>query len=806
MSKKRSQPNSLNFTSMAAHQLKSPISATKTILRTLMGGWAGPLTDKQKDLLAKADARCDQALESVQRVLAIARAMEEVGSVQEVTDVASLAHKAVRHHSEEAFRRGIVLAEEIPASSVHVRGHEASLLEALNALLENALKYTPDHGRIRLALTVEKADERARISVADSGVGIPEEARKKVFEPFYRTLSASSSSRPGTGLGLSFVKAVVEAAGGSVCAGQSDLGGAELAVSLPMREPSVEADKGDTKVSKPLKVVIVGGVAAGPKVAAKVIRLLPNAEVTVVEKDRFLSYAGCGLPYYVSGIVKDQQELMATPVGVVRDLVFFQKVKHVRVMSQTKAVEIDCAGKRLRIQDVVDGTESWLEYDKLALTTGASPVIPPLPGVKLGNIFSLHGVRDAEGIKAALGDGKARDVVIVGGGLIGVEVTEAIVQRGCRVTIVEKLPQVLGILDWEMAKLVEHHMESQGVRVLTDTAVKAFEGQDKVRTVVTDKGTLSADMVILAVGVRPNVTLAKTAGLELGTTGAIKVDQQMRTSDPDIYAAGDCVESADLVTNKPCYFPLGSTANKQGRVAAVNLCGGNDRFAGVLGSTVCKVFDYCVARTGLTEAAARELGYDVMTVLAPAPDRAHYMPNAKMLMLKLVVDKQTRRLLGVQATGPGAGDKRIDVAAMALTAGMTVDQVANADLCYAPPYSEAMDNIITAANVARNKFDGYMVGATPMEVHRMMEQQDFVLLDVRSPAEYEQVRLPGAKFIPLGSLRGRLGELPRDKEIITFSYISLRGYEAALVLRAAGFKQVRVLDGGIVMWPYSKVS
>ena len=557
----------------------------------------------------------------------------------------------------------------------------------------------------------------------------------------------------------------------------------------------------------PAKIVIVGGVAAGPKTASKVIRLMPEAEVTVVEKGKLLSYAGCGLPYYVSGVVKEQKELLATPVGVVRDPVFFRKVKNVHVLNETEALEIDRPGKRVRVRALTDGKESWLEYDKLVLATGGTPVVPPIPHVDLEGIFSLHGVHDAEGIRTVLAQGKAQDVVIVGGGLIGVETTEALVEAGCRVTIVEMLPQVLSVLDWHMARLVEKHMESHGVKVLTGSRVLSFQGEGQVSAVVTEQGTLPADMVVLAVGVRPNVTLARSAGLEIGSTGAIKVDDHMRTSDPDVYAAGDCVESVDLVTGRPCFIPLGSTANKQGRVAAVNLCGGDDVFPGVLGSTVCKVFDYCVARTGLTETAARQLGYEVTTAMAPGPDRAHYMPEAASLLLKLIVDGKTRRLLGAQAVGPGAGDKRIDVAAMAITAGMTVDQLANADLCYAPPYAPAMDNIITAANVARNKLDGTMVGVSPQEVHRMMEaKEDFVLLDARSPAEYEEVRLPGSMLIPLGALRERMGELAKDKDVVTFCKVSLRGYEAALILKAAQFQNVRVMDGGIAMWPYEKAT
>jgi NADPH-dependent 2,4-dienoyl-CoA reductase/sulfur reductase-like enzyme/rhodanese-related sulfurtransferase len=575
---------------------------------------------------------------------------------------------------------------------------------------------------------------------------------------------------------------------------------------LPLGDGPAARLEGDKRMIKPFKVVIVGGVAAGPKAASKIIRLRSDAEVTLVDKGKALSYAGCGLPFYISGVVKDQKELMSTPAGALRDPVFFQKVKHVSVMDQTEAVEIDRTGRRIRVRDRLSGRENWLEYDKLVLATGASPIVPQVPGVKLRNIFTLHGVSDAEGIKAALAAGKARDVVIVGGGLIGVEVTEALAQKGCRVTIVEMQPQMLRILDWEIAKLVEHHMEARGVKVLTEAKVESFQGDGKVSAVVTTRGTLPADMVILGIGVRPNVLLAGAAGLELGATGAIKVDDHMRTSDPDIYAAGDCVESVDLVTGDPVYAPLGSTANKQGRVAAVNVCGGDDTFPGVLGTTICKVFDYAVARTGLTETWARRLGYDVVSVLVPGPDRAHYMPNARMLMLKLVVDAKTRRLLGAQATGPGAADKRIDVAAMAITAGMTVDRLAAADLSYAPPYSDAMDNIITAANVARNKLAGHMVGITPMELREMTQQKrDFVLLDVRSPEEYEHERLPNSRLIPLGSLRGQMEELPRDREIVVFCNISLRAYEAALILRAGGFDRVRVLDGGLAMWPYEKV-
>jgi len=456
------------------------------------------------------------------------------------------------------------------------------------------------------------------------------------------------------------------------------------------------------------------------------------------------------------------------------------------------------------------GTEptEWLAYDKLVLCTGARPVKPPLPGVDKLGVYTLHEVEDAEGIKAALAETRAKDVVVVGGGLIGVEMTEALAEHGCRVTVVEKLDQILTMLDAHMARLVEKHMEAKGVRVMTGSGVEAILGRPgddrRVGAVQTTAGTLPADMVILSIGVRPNTDLARDAGLAIcERTRAIAVNRHMQTSDPDIYAAGDCVAVNHLMTGQPAFIPLGSTANKQGRVAANHICGIADEFPGVLGSAVCKVFDFCVACTGLTEREARAAGYDVAVTLTPAPDKAHFMPDARLLILKLIADRATRRLLGAQAVGPGAGDKRIDVAAMALTAGMTVDQLAHADLCYAPPFSPAVDNILTAADVMRNKLDGMLKGVSAAELHAELRSENPpALLDVRTPDEFKTMRLPGSLFIPLGALRARLNEVPRDRPVVAFCKISLRGYEAARILCGAGYSDVRVLDGGLVTWPY----
>ncbi len=549
-----------------------------------------------------------------------------------------------------------------------------------------------------------------------------------------------------------------------------------------------------------MKIVIIGGVAAGPKVGGKINRLCPHADVTLVEKGEFLSYAGCGLPYYIAGEVKEQKELMCTPVGVVRDPVFFQNVKNLKVLNRTEAISVDRAAKIVTVRDLRTAEEKVLPYDKLVFATGSSLIRPPLPGIDLNNVFSVHKVEDAEAIRTALSQNKAKDVVIIGGGLIGLEMTEALARHGARITIVERLPYILPMMDADLVIHVMKYLESKGVKVRCSTSVQSFQGNGQVASVRTDKGDIACDMVIVAVGVRPNTGLAKEAGLELGKTGGIKVASTMQTSDPDIYAAGDCTEGRDLITGEACFIPLGSTANKQGRVAAVNVCGGHDSFPGILGTAIVKIFDYTVARTGLGETQARKAGFNVVTVLSAAPDKAHYYPTAKTIMMKLIADRKSRRLLGLQVVGPGEGDKRVDVAATAITTKMTVDDVAHLDLAYAPPYSPAMDNIITACDIARNKMDGIFEGVTPVEVRAMIERKaDVVLLDVRSPGEVQALPFPGSVNIPLGALRKRWTELPKNKDIVAFCKISLRGYEAAMILKGEGFTRVKVMDGGLVM-------
>ena len=557
----------IRFASLIAHQLQSPLTAVSMALQSVLAEYSGPLLPRQRGALERANARCDQAITTIRRMLAIIKAEESGEKESASTALAEALREAHAQNAAEASKRGISLMLQLPSEDTHVSMAEPALAEILSVLLNNALKYTPDQqGEIRISAEESKPSGTVSISIGDSGIGVPEKDIDKIFQPFYRSSSARESAQPGIGLGLAFVKSIVKTAGGSVTVRKSKLGGAEFTVELPAAKPSAATAAAYGK--KPsMKVVIIGGVTAGPKAAAKIFRLQPETDVTIIESGSVMSYAGCGLPYYVSGVVRDQRRLTSTPAGIARDPVFFRNVMNVHVMNQTEACEIDRKGRRVRVATCTTGRESWLKYDKLLLTTGGSALVTENLRTDLKNVFTLHGVRDAEGIKTALAENKATDVVIVGGGLIGIEMTEAFVKKGARVTILEKQPRILPMLDHDMSLLVERHLESNGVRIVTGAAALSLMGKDgAVSSVVTDKGVFTANMVILAIGIRPNVELAAQAGLEIGETGAVKVNKFMQTSDPDIYAAGDCVENVNLVTGKPCYVPLGSTATKQGRV------------------------------------------------------------------------------------------------------------------------------------------------------------------------------------------------------------------------------------------------
>ncbi len=801
---------------VAAHQLKSPMASVQTIHSLLLGGFVGPISPRQRELLEKANASCVRGTHVVSDLLRL-RSLDVLSSDDLVPhNLAATFRTAVERVRSLAETAQIHLKDRVDLENPDacwILADPGSIGEILLVVLENAIKYTPREGDVSVRLFEQAPGEGEPrpsfgVEVVDTGIGIPTEALPRLFTDFYRAPNAKAQSQDGTGLGLAFAARAMALHGGTIRLEPADTGGARALLLFPLAPASVLGAHAPLLIAGrraySRRVVVIGGVAAGSKAAARVMRLDPDAHVTVLERGRFLSYAGCGLPYYISGTVRDQAALLSSPLGDVRDSAFFHNLKNVTTLDRVEATRIDRERKVVTARNLVDNAEMELPYDRLVLATGARAVKPPVPGVDLDGIYTLHGVEDAEAIRSALRSSSAKEVVIVGGGLLGCEITESVALRGSRITLVEREGNILGIVDPEIAMLVERHMLSRGVKVLKDTEVVAFGGNARVHHVSTSDGRrLPCDFVILAAGVVPDVALARRAGLEIGPTGAIAVDRFQRTSDPDIWAAGDCAENYHLLTQRPVWIPLGSTATKQGRVAATNVCGGEEVFPGVVGNIILKVFDVNIGCVGLTERDARLAGFDPVTTIVSGPDRDHYLPTASRIVLKMVADRATRLLLGLQGVGPGEVVKRIDVAATALTARMDLDTLAQLDLGYAPPYSLAMDTILIAANVLRNKIDGMYQGISSLELHRRMKAgEPLLLIDVRLPAEYGVSRLPGSRHVPLGSLRGRLQEIPRDRPLVLIGKVGLRAYEAALVLRKAGFHEVLVLDGGLDAWPF----
>ena len=558
------------------------------------------------------------------------------------------------------------------------------------------------------------------------------------------------------------------------------------------------------------RIIVIGGSAAGPKAASKARRMDENAEITIYQKASDLSMASCGYPYYIGGFFDDRNQLLCSPAGVVRDSKFFWNAKKINTKVLTEVTKIDRKQKNIEFTDLTTGEKGTAEYDKLVIATGATPRKPPVPGIELEGITTLQSLTDADFLRKIRDEGKIKKAVVIGGGLIGIETSEALHLAGIEITLIELLPQLLTFLDKHMARLVEKYVKTKA-NVILQNGVASFLGEDGIlKAVKLQDGTeIPCDLAVVAIGVIPNTKLAKEAGLTLGNTGGIVVDEFMQTSDPDIYAIGDCIQIPNLITHQPVHAPYGDLANLQGRVAGENVIAGNvAKFPGTIQTGICKVFDYGVGSTGLSEQNALKMGFsDIETVVNASLDKPGFM-QGNLLITKLIVDKQYGLILGAQVLGPGDVSKQVAIWAMAIKGKLTVDDMTNADLPYAPPYSLAIDHSIATAHIMQNKLKGFFTGISAEQFkEELKEKVPMILLDVRNPDEYEQMRLGvGERLIPLGQLRKRLEELPEDKntEIVTWCKISLRGYEAALILQGNGYTNVKVLEGGIMAWPWAR--
>lgn len=544
------------------------------------------------------------------------------------------------------------------------------------------------------------------------------------------------------------------------------------------------------------RLLVIGGVAAGPKAAAKAKRCDPEMEIVIYQGEEEISYAGCGLPYFVSGLIKKREDLISrTPGKFAQD--------GVKVLRNRQIEEIDIQKKTISGKNLESGELFEDHFDRLILATGAEPIRPKVEGIDLKNVFYLRSIFDADAILQAMRAEEITDVVIAGGGYIGLEMAESLVQLGKNVKIVELAPQILTLFDGDFARILRQYLEKKGVEIFTSEGIEALKGEaGKVTHVQTATRVLAADAVLMSLGVRPRVDLAKKAGLRIGETGAVWVNEKMETSAERIYAAGDCAETTHLITGKKAWVPLGSTANKQGRVAGSNLCGGNAIFPGVMGTAIFKVFDFNVAKTGLSMREAEKEGFRPIQAIVKGFDRAHYYSGGKESTLKVIADQETGRILGGQAIGEGSSDKFIDILAMALHGKMTCKELANVDLAYAPPFSPVLSPVIVAANVLTNKLEGRVRGIQVEEVREKLStsKETFQVLDVREEDEVKRKRIPGSTWIPLWKLEKHAGELDKKQEIAVHCESGLRSYKACLKLQKEGFENVKNIDGGMLCW------
>ncbi|SPD73243.1 FAD-dependent pyridine nucleotide-disulfide oxidoreductase [uncultured Desulfobacterium sp.] len=557
----------------------------------------------------------------------------------------------------------------------------------------------------------------------------------------------------------------------------------------------------------PKNIVIVGAVALGPKAACRFKRLEPNSTVIMVDQGDVISYGGCGIPYFISGDVSEPDQLQRTSFHMLRDEKFFRDVKDVEVMTNTRALSIDRKIKTVLVMNLKSGKEQMLSYDKLVLATGSRPNRLNIAGADLEGVFTVSNINEAVAIKKDISGGKVTKAVVIGAGAIGLEMAEALADMwDIETSVIDIADQVLpGIISSNMARMVQHHLKEKEVTFFAGERVLRIEGETRVTTVVTDKRSIDADMVIMAVGVSPNSDLARNAGLKVSQNGAIIVNKRLQTSDPDIYSGGDCVQIPNLVTGKPAYYPLGSMANKQGRVIGTNLAGGSAEFEGAVGSFVLKIFDISVASSGRCIEAAKKDGFDALSAFVVQFDRAHFYPEKDLIYLELVVDKATGRVLGIQGIG-NTGDgmlARVNAVAAILKYRPTISDISNLELPYSPPFSSAMDVINALGNTAENILAGMN---RPLQAEQFNDwwnnrkEGDTFFLDCRgwgNAGPFVEKYPDHWKNIPQDELRKRIKEVPRDKKIALVCNTGVRSYEAQLILNQEGFKETYNVQGGM---------
>jgi NADPH-dependent 2,4-dienoyl-CoA reductase/sulfur reductase-like enzyme/rhodanese-related sulfurtransferase/two-component sensor histidine kinase len=778
-----------------SHQLKTPVSTIHSLLKTIADGFTGETNTHTLRFIEKAMGKASEADRLIADLLRYeAYTRPEIMEKTEC-DFAALAGSSAAAFMPDASKKGVALRIRLPEDiAVLVNGNARGLEIAVSNLVENAVKFTPAGGSVLLRMTLDKKNKRCVFQVSDSGPGILKNDLESVFSPFYRS-ARNRSALPGTGLGLAITRNIITAHNGAIGVTSKEGRGCTFRMTLPYAMTVQKKTPAFTRK----KILIIGGVTAGPKAAARLRRLDESLDITIIERSEFLSYSGCGLPSYISGRVHTPKALMSTADNTIRDINFFEAIKNIHILNRTEAVRIDRQKKTVAVRDLATGETRRLPYDNLVLATGAASVLPPIPGIRLKGIYSLHSIEDAETIKNVCAARSARDVIIIGGGLIGIETAESLMSTGARVTVLEKRPHVLsGLFDADVSARIEHALNRKGVKVITEVIIKNIAQKEGRLAFSTGSGNFFADLAILSAGVRPNSDLARKAGLRLSPNGAVRVNKYLRTSDRSIYAAGDCAESVNYLTGNYAYWPLGSISTKMGRIAADNICGRRSTFRGFIGTTMFRAFDLTFARTGLTMAQCRENVFKAESMVITGLDKAHYSHNAEHVTLKLIAGKTDHALLGAQVYGRGDVVRHVQLVATAITKGMTLTDMFDCDLGYAPLFNTPIDIVQTACCMLAAKIEGFIRTITPETLAAGTRVPH--LVDVSPFSEHMEGTLPGSINVPLEDLR-REG-IPYDKaeKCVLYSRTSSRAYQAYRYLIAKGYTNLYVLEGGYLFW------
>jgi NADPH-dependent 2,4-dienoyl-CoA reductase/sulfur reductase-like enzyme len=535
-----------------------------------------------------------------------------------------------------------------------------------------------------------------------------------------------------------------------------------------------------------MNILVIGGVAAGTKTAAKLKRENRDYNVTLITKGENISYAGCGLPYYVGGVIEDKSDLIVnTPKS-------FSDLTQVEVKTDIEALEIDREEKLVKAKNLKNNEALSFNYDKLVIATGADPVKPPIEGIDLEGVYYMRTPNDAIAVREVVENKNVKRAVVVGGGFIGLEVAENLHEMGVKTTLVEAMDHIMPGFDDEVCSYVEDELIENGIMVLTGERLTSIEGDKKVSKIRTDKRAMKADMIVMAVGIRANTKIASDCGIELESNKTIKVNEYMQTNDENIYAVGDCVTVKNILSGKPAWSPMGSSANKEGRCLAKTLGGEKTPFNGVLGTGIVKLLNLNAARTGLTEKEAINSGYEVESVIVPIDDKAHYYPDSKMIIIKLIADKNTKNILGAQIFGEGNVDKQIDVVATAITFNAKIADLQNLDLAYAPPFSTAIHPLGHAANVLLNKIDQ---DVKILRYNDFIDNQEaYKLADVSKKPQLE-----GVEYIDLAKLDGKIDGFELDDKILLVCARGKRAYLAYNRMKHYGYKDIQILEGGLAL-------